>query len=221
MMKRSTYSIIFAVAFLAILLSNNAFAQDGYSVNDQIAKLKTELNLSKDQSRKVALLLIKNDEKQTEDNERLAGDPDALRKAARKRRDTLNKKMEKILDSGQFEKFQKMSFRSPSERTARQIKNLTEALTLTDEQVEHVQAVYEKYQPEMEQIFQTFRGEGGGGDVDRQAMRTKMGELRKKMFDEINTILTDEQKEKYTKYLEQNRSRGQGRGDRSGGRSGQ
>lgn len=199
-------SLLLTVVFLVLLIVGRATAQSGYPVNDQIAKLKTELNLTQEQSRKVAILLIKADEKRTEDNERLADNPEARRKAARKSRERLNEKMKLILDSDQYEKYLKMNLRSPSDRTARQIKSLTEALALTEDQIAKVQVVYEKYQPELEQIFKSFRSGSGGGD--RQANRAKMGEIREKMSTEIKALLTAEQSEKYKTYLEENRSRG-------------
>lgn len=216
-MNKTVNSLLLPAIILALLLVGQVVAQSGYSVNDQIAKLKTELNLDQAQSRKVAILLIKMDEKQTEINERLSDNPEARRKAYRRSRQKLNDEMKLILDQDQFEKFQKMNLRSPSDRTARQIKSLTDALSLTEQQTEKVQAVYDKYQPEMDQIFQSFRG--GGSDANRQANRIRMGEIREKMSADISALLTEEQVEKYKKYQEENRSRGRNWG-RQGGHQG-
>lgn len=207
---KTVRSMLFAAIILAMFMVGQAVAQSGYSVNDQIAKLKTELNLNQEQSKKVALLLIKMDEKQTVENERLADNPEARRKASRKRRLKLNDEMKLILDKDQYEKFQKMNLRSPSQRTTGQIKSLTEALALTKKQVEKVQTIYDKYQPELEQIFQSFRG--GDGNTDRQANRARMVEIREKMSSEIKAVLIKEQIGKYEKYLEENRERGRHRG---------
>lgn len=216
-MNKTVNSLLLPAIILALLLVGQVVAQSGYSVNDQIAKLKTELNLDQAQSRKVAILLIKMDEKQTEINERLSDNSEARRKAYRRSRQKLNDEMKLILDQDQFEKFQKMNLRSPSDRTARQIKSLTDALSLTEQQTEKVQAVYDKYQPEMDQIFQSFRG--GGSDANRQANRIRMGEIREKMSADISALLTEEQVEKYKKYQEENRSRGRNWG-RQGGHQG-
>lgn len=216
-MNKTVNSLLLPAIILALLLVGQVVAQSGYSVNDQIAKLKTELNLDQAQSRKVAILLIKMDEKQTEINERLSDNPEARRKAYRRSRQKLNDEMKLILDQDQFEKFQKMNLRSPSDRTARQIKSLTDALSLTEQQVGQVQAVYDKYQPEMDQIFQSFRG--GGSDANRQANRIRIGEIREKMSADISALLTEEQVEKYKKYQEENRSRGRNWG-RQGGHQG-
>lgn len=216
-MNKTVNSLLLPAIILALLLVGQVVAQSGYSVNDQIAKLKTELNLDQAQSRKVAILLIKMDEKQTEINERLSDNPEARRKAYRRSRQKLNDEMKLILDQDQFEKFQKMNLRSPSDRTARQIKSLTDALSLTEQQTEKVQAVYDKYQPEMDQIFQSFRG--GGSDANRQANRIRIGEIREKMSADISALLTEEQVEKYKKYQEENRSRGRNWG-RQGGHQG-
>lgn len=216
-MNKTVKSLLLPAIILALLLVGQVVAQSGYSVNDQIAKLKTKLNLDQAQSRKVAILLIKMDEKQTEINERLSDNSEARRKAYRRSRQKLNDEMKLILDQDQFEKFQKMNLRSPSDRTARQIKSLTDALSLTEQQVGQVQAVYDKYQPEMDQIFQSFRG--GGSDANRQANRIRMGEIREKMSADISALLTEEQVEKYKKYQEENRSRGRNWG-RQGGHQG-
>lgn len=217
-MNKTVKSLLLPAIILALLLVGQVVAQSGYSVNDQIAKLKTELNLDQAQSRKVAILLIKMDEKQTEINERLSDNSEARRKAYRRSRQKLNDEMKLILDQDQFEKFQKMNLRSPSDRTARQIKSLTDALSLTEQQVGQVQAVYDKYQPEMDQIFQSFRG--GGSDANRQANRIRMGEIREKMSADISALLTEEQVEKYKKYQEENRSRGRNWGHQGGHQGG-
>lgn len=205
-MMKTVRFMLFPAIVLVLLIVGQVTAQSGYSVNDKIARLKKELNLTQDQSRKVAILLIKTDEKQFATDEALGDDFEARREAAQKRRKALDRDMKLILDSEQYEKYKTINLRSPSDRTARQIKGLTEALALTEDQIAKVQAVYEKYQPELELLFKSFRS--GGGDSDRQGNRTKMGEIRKKMSTEISVVLTEEQEAKYKTYLEENRSRG-------------
>ena len=74
MRMKKTVILIFLLSFGMILsLSTSSFGQAGYSVNDQITRFKEELNLDQDQSRKVALLLIKMDEQRAADEEKYAG----------------------------------------------------------------------------------------------------------------------------------------------------
>ena len=85
-MKKTTSLILALTLALIWGIATHVSAQAGYSVNDQISKFKEELKLDQDQSRKVALLLIKMDEQKTADEEKYADNPEKLRSAAMERR---------------------------------------------------------------------------------------------------------------------------------------
>jgi Spy/CpxP family protein refolding chaperone len=207
-MKKSTrLMLIMTFAFLWGFAAR-ASAQVGYSVNDQISRMKEELKLDQDQSRKVAILLIKMDEQKTADEEKYADNQDKLRSAAMERRKKLGEDLKSILTAEQYEKFEKMRFRPDSgNRTARQMEELTQRLTLSDEQVTKLQAVFDKYNPQMQELFGSLRGGPGESGGDRTAMRDKMREIRASMDQEIETFLTADQLKEYQAYQEEMRNR--------------
>lgn len=207
-MKKITCLTLIMTFALLWGFATRASAQVGYSVNDQISRIKEELKLDQDQSRKVAILLIKMDEQKTTDEEKYADNQDKLRSAAMERRKKLGDDLKPILTAEQYEKFEKMRFRPDSgDRTARQMEELTKRLTLSDEQVTKLQAVFDKYNPQMQELFGSMRGGPGEGGGDRTAMRDKMREIRASMDKEIETFLTADQLKEYQAYQEELRNR--------------
>ena len=84
-------------------------------------------------------------------------------------------------------------------------------LNLTKEQQEKVKAIQEKQRTEMEAIRNS--------SLSREEQRTKMMDMRKKYNDEIEAILTPEQKEKYKakqKEMQEQMQRRQGGGGPGG-----
>lgn len=81
---------------------------------------------------------------------------------------------------------------------------LLTGITLTADQQVKVDSIVKKYQAERE----TLRAEAQAGG-DRQAMMTKMRELMTKQTDEVQAVLTDEQKKTFQKNLDEVRSRQQ------------
>jgi|WetSurMetagenome_2_1015567.scaffolds.fasta_scaffold140873_3 periplasmic protein CpxP/Spy len=95
---------------------------------------------------------------------------------------------------------------SPEDRAKRQTEQLTTTLGLDKTQATKVEAIYLKYGKQQSELFQSM-GQGG----DREAMRTKMTEMRDSQNKEIKALLTKDQVEKYDKYLaDQAARRGQG-----------
>jgi Spy/CpxP family protein refolding chaperone len=70
------------------------------------------------------------------------------------------------------------------------LKEMTEKLSLTQEQQDKVKVIMEKYGPQLREIF--AKGRENVTDADR----TKMQEITKNQRDEIAAVLTPEQKEK-------------------------
>lgn len=96
---------------------------------------------------------------------------------------------------------------SPEER----MKQMTETLGLTQEQQDKIKAIYEKNAPAMKALmdkgFQNLTEED----------RTKMRELMKTQTDEVNAVLTDEQKAKMKAEMEKRRGQGRPGGQRNPG----
>jgi periplasmic protein CpxP/Spy len=84
----------------------------------------------------------------------------------------------------------------PAEMVKRQVDQLTEACSLTKDQVPKVEVIVKKYSEKMMAMFQEM---GGGGD--RDAMREKMTKNREEQSKEIKAILTADQAKKYDKFL--------------------
>lgn len=86
-----------------------------------------------------------------------------------------------------------------------QLQALIAELGLNEDQKEEWQAINQKYRGQM----RTMREEANG---DFSSMRGKMQELRAAQNEEIKAILTDEQYQKYEKFMAERRSNRRGRG---------
>lgn len=83
---------------------------------------------------------------------------------------------------------------SPEERALR----LQERLSLSEEQVEKVTGIYQRAQERMTKLMEKARG-------DRQAMRGAMLDVTRETDEEIEALLTEEQKKEYEKFKEERR----------------
>jgi Spy/CpxP family protein refolding chaperone len=81
---------------------------------------------------------------------------------------------------------------SPEER----LKKMTEVLGLTQDQQDKIKGIFEKYTPQMKELFS--KGFANLTDEDK----TKARELLKTQSEEIAAVLTPEQKEKYKAAME-------------------
>ena len=100
-------------------------------------------------------------------------------------------------------------FGTPEER----LKRLTEALTLTQEQQDKVKAIFAKNE-------ETFKAAREKGRNMTEEERTKFGEAMRAQNEEIQALLTPEQKEKYKDMAQRrggDRPRGEGRPGAPGG----
>ena len=86
-----------------------------------------------------------------------------------------------------------------------QMQALIAELGLNEDQQEEWQAINQKYRGQM----RAMREEANG---DFASMRGKMQELRAAQNEEIKAILTDEQYQKYEKFVAERRSNRRGRG---------
>lgn len=93
-----------------------------------------------------------------------------------------------------------------AERAQQRLDNMKSSLSLTDDQVTKIKAIYEETRPAM----QALRDDSSLSQDDRRA---KMREIRDQINEKVGAVLTPEQK---TKWEEQRRSR-QGGGGQGGG----
>ena len=101
----------------------------------------------------------------------------------------------------------------PKEFAKKQTEELTEHLDLDKKQEKQVSELNLKA---AEQMF-AMRKEMADGNGDRDAMRAKLQEMRKKQNVEMKKILSEDQYKKYQKYVEERRAKrggGQGGGRR-------
>ncbi len=82
-----------------------------------------------------------------------------------------------------------------------QVVALTDALALTDEQAVSVRAVLETATERRQEMF------AGGPPDDREAMRAAMMQLREDTDTQLEEILSEDQMEKYTELMAQQRQR--------------
>jgi Spy/CpxP family protein refolding chaperone len=87
---------------------------------------------------------------------------------------------------------------TPEERLQR----LTEALNLTQEQQDKIKAIMEKSAPQFRELIS--KGRDNLTDEDK----TKIRELLKTQTEEINAVLTQEQKDKFKEMMERRRNGG-------------
>jgi len=92
----------------------------------------------------------------------------------------------------------------PAEMIKQRVDQITQACSLTKDQVPKVEAVVKKYNEKMMAMFQDM-GDGGGGDFS--AMREKMTKLMDDQNKEIKAVLTADQATKYDKFVQEERER--------------
>jgi len=85
---------------------------------------------------------------------------------------------------------------TPAER----LKKMAEELGLTQEQQDKVKAIFEKYGPQLRELF--AKGRDNLTDDDK----TKVRELLKNQTEDIAAVLTPEQKEKFKEAMEKRRA---------------
>lgn len=102
--------------------------------------------------------------------------------------------------SGVFAQQRQQRERStPEERAKRQTETLTKELTLTDAQKDKVYKIVLKFaQPQAQD----------NANTDREKRREEFQKIQKKRNDSIKTVLTDDQKKKFDKHIEEMQKRG-------------
>lgn len=100
---------------------------------------------------------------------------------------------------------------TPEERVDRQVKSMSEQLTLSEAQAGKVKEVLLTYSNKMSDLRKEADGDWTG-------MREKMGELRTEQNEELKKYLTEEQYTNWEKYQAEQRER---RGDRTRDRDGE
>jgi periplasmic protein CpxP/Spy len=101
---------------------------------------------------------------------------------------------------------------SPDERADQRIGVLTERVQITAPQTEQLKPILVKQFTEQVALFQKFQGGG-----DRAAMMGEMQALRTKYDEQIQAVLTAEQKPKYQALLAEEAERRRNRGGPGGG----
>ena len=95
------------------------------------------------------------------------------------------------------------------------LKAMTERLSLTQEQQDKIKAIWAKNAEESKALREK------GRDNLTEEDRKKMGELFRKQNEEVQAVLTPEQKEKYGQGFGQGRRRGEGGGRPDGAKPGE
>ena len=101
----------------------------------------------------------------------------------------------------------------PEQRLERMMTHLTSTLDLSDDQAVKVREILGEQIKKQQELFEARRAQDR---EQRQAMREKMETWRAETDGRMAEVLTDEQIEKYTKYMQDNRRgpRGERRGPR-------
>ncbi len=108
---------------------------------------------------------------------------------------------------------------NPEQMIERQIQRLNEAVSLTDAQKTKVKEIFKQNGEKQRELFSSMRN-GSGQQADREKMRAKMDEFRKKQDEQIKAVLTKEQLPKYEKYMQEREARMKERMNNGGQRGG-
>ena len=109
---------------------------------------------------------------------------------------------------------------NPEQMIQRQVDHLNETLTLTDVQKLKLKEIIQKNGEKQRELFQSMRNSGTQpSEAEREQMKTKRDELRKKETAEIKAILTKDQLPKYDAYLKdlENKMKERRKSDTGGG----
>lgn len=94
---------------------------------------------------------------------------------------------------------------NPSEWIERRTQRLAETLSLNEDQIAKVKAIYTKDAEEQRKAFEKAKAEGQ--EPDREKMREQMIASRTRQDNEIKALLTDEQKVKFENYIKEREER--------------
>lgn len=94
---------------------------------------------------------------------------------------------------------------NPSEWIERRTQRLAETLSLSEDQIAKVKAIYTKDSEEQRKAMEKARADGQ--EFDREKMREQMTASRTKQDNEIRALLTDEQKVKFEQYIKEREER--------------
>lgn len=104
----------------------------------------------------------------------------------------------------------------PEQRLERMMTHLTSTLKLDEDQAVKVRAVLDEQLKKQQELFEARRTQD---QEQRQELRENMEKWRTETDSRVTEVLTDEQAERYKKYMEDNRRRPRGeRGMRRGPR---
>lgn len=106
--------------------------------------------------------------------------------------------------------------RSATDRAKAETEQMTQALSLDAAQVVKIQEINLKYAQQDSVRFAELRN--SGQQMDREKMMETWRTTQEAKTNEINSVLTDDQKAKYAKFMEERRNRGFGGGQGQGNR---
>ncbi len=99
--------------------------------------------------------------------------------------------------------------RDPNERAKRSTEQMTERLSLTEDQTKKVEAINQEAADKVTEVFASASG-------DREAMRAVMMDINKEKDKKLKAVLNEDQWKEYEKMVEEQRQR---RSEGNGGRN--
>ena len=94
--------------FLFIFQFTISYAQKGFSPKDRVTELKTKLELTDNQTKKIETIFEENHKKMDALFEKNKNDQESSRKAMKEIMDNTDKEIEKVLDKNQKAKYQQL-----------------------------------------------------------------------------------------------------------------
>ncbi len=184
MKRRILFAGVLLASLACMVITTSVFAQpqppQRQTPQERVDQMEKELKLTADQKAKI-LKVFTDAEAQAEQGGRRGffgfGTPPEV---------------EKILTPDQLKAWQAFTLKQSVDR---RIAMMSEAVTLTDDQKAKIRPIIEKETAATTKLMAEMRAQGE--NADREAMRTKMGELRDATTKALESILTKEQMEKY------------------------
>jgi len=190
------------------ILVNFLMAQPEPTINHEIDRLSTHLDLSEEQQVEILLILENHQQEMNRIRELNREDVQAQKNAAREQQELLDKQIKHVLTPEQFHRYQ--AFHS-DHRFSKRTRELQRILQLSETQAEKIDEIMRTTRDNLEQL----RDKPGG---DQHQIHEEMRKLMEEQDQKIEALLDDDQKNQYQQLKKEYRERMRREGPPGGGR---
>jgi len=161
-------------------------------------EVQTELKLTDEQKRQIQDILNKarEDMQGLMENARASGGgPEEMQRMFLEHNQAITKKINAVLTPEQAKRLKEIGIQAQGIRAILD-PEVQKELGLSADQKAQIQRAQQENQRAMMEAFQGQRGGGGGGNVDREAMREARDKMNKQFEEALTKVLTPEQAQK-------------------------